>query len=793
MGTKNTVRLDALSIADVDRVGGKNASLGELIGNLTGAGVKVPNGFATTTDAFRTFLEANKLTSVINDVMSEIDVANPIRLEEGARKIREHILAASLQQELVDDIVREYRRMRTDDKDALVAVRSSATAEDLPDASFAGQQETYLNICGEQNLLDAILRVFASLFTSRAISYRAHHKFDSARLALSVGVQKMIRSDSAASGVMFTLDTETGFDKVIFITASYGLGENIVQGNVNPDEFYLFKPFVDSVQQPIVRRTLGTKETKMIFTGEMQAGKSIKTVNTDPYERNAFCISDEDARLLAKYAMLIERHYQQPMDIEWAKDGADGELYIVQARPETIQSYRSAYRMTRYRIHDNNLSRIAEGRAIGQKIGVGRAKMIDSPQQMDLVEKGDVLVTDMTDPDWEPIMKRASAIVTRRGGRTCHAAIIAREIGIPAVVGCGDSIEAISDGAPISVSCAEGETGYIYAGTLEYQQEDISLENTGQLPVKLQINVANPDIAFSLAKIPASGIGLARLEFIIAGKIRFHPRCAFEYQQLPEAVQKELRALIAGYDSAEECYVQKLAEGIATLAAAFHPHPVIVRMSDFKSNEYAGLVGGSIFEPREENPMIGFRGASRYVSSVFRECFQMECEALRRARERMGFDNIWVMIPFVRTVAEAASVCQLLEDNGLVRGENNLKVIMMCEIPSNALLAEEFLAYFDGFSIGSNDLTQLTLALDRDSALVSGLFDERDAAVKSLIAKAIAAARAQSKYVGICGQGPSDFPEFAQWLVQQGIGAMSLNPDSFFETYSLLQTLPPQP
>ena len=783
----NIVDLSRLRLADVGRVGGKNASLGELIGGLGEAGILVPGGFATTADAYRRFLSENKLDDKINAALTKIVDDDVATLNAVGDEVRQWVRAAPLPADLEDAVRAAYAQMGgAADSEATVAVRSSATAEDLPDSSFAGQQETFLNIRGGDQVIAAIRLVFASLFTNRAISYRRHRGYADAEVALSATVQKMARSDLSASGVMFTLDTESGFDDVVFITASYGLGENVVQGNVNPDEFYVYKPALDGGRQAIIRRRLGDKADKMVFGERAAAGASVQTVKVAAAQRARFCIDDADVMQLARYARVIERHYGRHMDIEWAKDGEDGRIYIVQARPETVKSRGGADNVIRrYRVLDKG-ELLAQGRAIGQKIGIGRARQVAGIGDIGRVEDGDILITDMTDPDWEPVMKRAGAIVTRRGGRTCHAAIIARELGVPAVVGCGDSADNIAADAQVSVCCAEGDTGHIYAGEVKFEVEEIEATRE-ELPVKLQVNVANPDGAFDFARLPTDGVGLARLEFIIARSIGFHPRCALDFAQLDADLRAEVARLSGGYGSARECYVSKICEGVATIAAAFAPNTVIVRLSDFKSNEYAGLVGGRQFEPVEENPMIGFRGASRYVTARFADCFALECEALLRARDDIGLDNIWVMAPFVRTLGEADAVIAALAANGISRGR--FKIIMMCEVPSNALLAEEFLARFDGFSIGSNDLTQLTLALDRDSELVAGTFDERDAAVKKMIAQAIAACRAAGKYVGICGQAPSDHPEFAEWLLGQGISAISLNPDAITETRTRLAKL----
>ena len=782
--------LSGVSLADSAVVGGKNASLGELIRNLAQAGVRVPGGFATTTRAFREFLAQNNLAEFIRDAAQNLDPENLPQLAQTGARIRQAILQAPLPKDL-EKAVRENYRQLSANADASgdggggvsVAVRSSATAEDAADSSFAGQQETFLNIRGAEQALRAVRHVFASLYTDRAISYRKLRGYDDHQsLAISVGVQKMVRSQAA--GVMFTLDTESGFDQVVFITAAYGLGEAVVQGNVNPDEFYVYKPALDAGRPAVIRRRLGDKAEKMILTDQAEVGKSVKTVQVEPADRRKFCVSEADIAELAKCARLIEKHYGRHMDIEWGRDEDDGRIYILQARPETVRSAKPSATLTRYRAGGRG-ELLAEGRAIGRKIGVGRARIISSPAEMHCLEDGEVLAADMTDPDWEPVMKRAGAIVTRRGGRTCHAAIIARELGVPAVVGCGDSLDAVPDGETVSVSCAEGDTGKIYRGAMEFAVDEINVDDAPSLPVKLQVNVANPDLAFEFARLPADGVGLARLEFVIARNVGFHPRCALEYSSLPAELQREVRRLSAGRDSPRECYVGGVAESAATIAAAFHPRPVIVRLSDFKSNEYAGLVGGKMFEPVEENPMLGFRGAARYVSESFAPCLQMECEALIRARG-FGLDNIWVMVPFVRTLSEADAALAKLAEFGIARGAGGWRIVMMCEVPSNALLAEEFLERFDGFSIGSNDLTQMTLGLDRDSGLVAAGFDERDAAVKMMISRALSACRAAGKYAGICGQAPSDHPDLAKWLVEQGITAISLNPDSIVETRMML-------
>lgn len=775
---------EQLGMQDVDRVGGKNASLGEMISNLSGAGVSVPGGFATTAFAFNEFLEVSGLNERIHTLLDELDVDDVNALARAGQQIREWVVAAPLQPALEQAIHASYDKLSAG-LDASFAVRSSATAEDMPDASFAGQQETFLNVRGIDAVLTAIKHVFASLFNDRAISYRVHQGYDHRGVALSAGVQRMVRSDLAASGVMFTLDTESGFNDVVFITGSQGLGEMVVQGAVNPDEFYVHKPTLKAGRPAVVRKTLGSKLIKMIYSGDAGHGRQVQTVDTLEAERNHFCITNEEVMALAKQALIIEQHYGRPMDIEWAKDGQDGQLYIVQARPETVRSRQEGNTLERFALKQAG-SVIAEGRAIGHKIGHGPAKVVNSISQMDEVQPGDVLVTDMTDPDWEPIMKRASAIVTNRGGRTCHAAIIARELGIPAVVGCGDATDHIQPGQQVTVSCAEGDTGFIYDGALDFDVAVTEVGNMPRLPVKIMMNVGNPDRAFDFAQLPHAGVGLARLEFIINRMIGVHPKALLEFDRQSPELQATITKMMAGYESPREFYVAKLTEGIATLAAAFWPERVIVRMSDFKSNEYANLVGGREYEPHEENPMIGFRGASRYIADSFRACFALECEAIKRVREQMGLTNVEVMVPFVRTVGEIREVIEILAENGLRRGEQGLKVIMMCEIPSNALLAEQFLEHVDGFSIGSNDMTQLTLGLDRDSGLIAHLFDERNEAVKALLAMAIQAARKAGKYVGICGQGPSDHPDFAAWLLEQGIDSVSLNPDTVVNTWLYL-------
>ena len=776
MADELIVPLDRLSMADVARVGGKNASLGEMIRNLSGAGVKVPGGFATTARAFWRFLDYNGLRARIEERLASLDVADVTALAAAGAEIRGWIEAAALPPELEAGL-RDFYAALGDD--VSVAVRSSATAEDLPDASFAGQQETYLHVRGANALLIHVKKVFASLYNDRAIAYRVHHGFDHAGVALSAGIQRMVRSDLASAGVLFTLDTESGFRDVVFITAAYGLGETVVQGSVNPDEFYVHKPRLADGYPAVVRRELGEKATRMVW----RDGATV--IEAAPADlRRQFALIDAEVLELARQAMAIEAHYGRPMDVEWAKDGETGELFIVQARPETVKA-RGVGELERYVLKGTGEARIS-GRAIGQKIGAGPVRLIASPAEMDRVQPGDVLVTDMTDPDWEPVMKRAAAIVTNRGGRTCHAAIVARELGIPAVVGAGNATTILKDGEPVTVSCAEGDTGFVYAGALPYEVETLTSTQLPPLPVKLMMNVGNPERAFTFAQIPNQGVGLARLEFIIARMIGVHPLALLDAAGQTPAVRAEIDARSAGYADPVTFYIDKLAEGIATLAAAFWPQPVIVRLSDFKSNEYANLVGGERYEPKEENPMLGLRGAARYVSARFRPAFELECRALKKVRETLGFINVEVMIPFVRTVDECAAVIDLLAANGLVRGEAGLKVVMMCEIPSNVLLADDFLQHVDGFSIGSNDLTQLTLGIDRDSGLVAESFDERNPAVKKLLTEAIAACTRHGKYIGICGQGPSDHPDLADWLVQQGIGSMSLNPDTVVATWRRL-------
>ncbi|MFG1497506.1 phosphoenolpyruvate synthase [Saccharospirillum sp. HFRX-1] len=774
-----------LGIGDVGQVGGKNASLGEMISNLADAGVSVPGGFATTADAYREFLQYEGLKERIDATLAALDVDDVEALARAGKQIRAEVMEAPFPEKLEAAVRVAYAELSEANPEISVAVRSSATAEDLPDASFAGQQETFLNISGIDSVLQAIKEVFASLFNDRAIAYRVHKGFDHSLVALSAGVQRMVRSDIGASGVMFTIDTESGFDQVVFITAAYGLGETVVQGAVNPDEFYVHKPALKAGHDAILRRNLGSKLIKMIYGEATETGRSVETVEVPEADRLRFAISDDEVQELARQAMTIEQHYGRPMDIEWVRDGSDGQLYIVQARPETVKSQGSATVIERYALKEHGKVLI-EGRAIGQRIGSGPVKVIHDLGEMHKVQAGDVLVTDMTDPDWEPIMKRASAIVTNRGGRTCHAAIIARELGIPAVVGCGDATERLSSGIEATVSCAEGDTGRVYAGLLDYNVDESDLSAMPELPFKVMMNVGNPDRAFDFRSLPNAGVGLARLEFIINRMIGVHPKALLNYEDVPVEVRESIDHRMAGYPSPVEFYVEKIVEGVASIAAAFYPKPVIVRLSDFKSNEYAHLVGGSLYEPAEENPMIGFRGASRYVADSFRDCFELECRAMKRVREQLGLDNVQLMVPFVRTVEEGRQVVELLAQNGLKSGEAGLKVIMMCELPTNALLADDYLKYFDGFSIGSNDLTQLTLGLDRDSGLVAGSFDERDAAVKSLMSMAIQACRKQGKYIGICGQGPSDYPDFAEWLMNEGIESVSLNPDSVLDTWLYL-------
>ena len=774
--------LHELRLTDLAQVGGKNSSLGEMIGNLSQLGVSVPGGFATSAAAFAQFIAHNNLTQRIYDRLAGLDVEDVAALVKAGGEIRRWVIDSPLQPELDAAIRDGYKKMCSDAgaSDIAVAVRSSATAEDLPDASFAGQQETFLNVTGIDDVLVKIKEVFASLYNDRAIAYRVHHGFKHEDVFLSAGVQLMVRSDVGAAGVLFTLDTESGFRDVVFVTSSYGLGENVVQGAVNPDEFYVYKPTLRAGKPAILRRTLGSKQIRMVYS--TAAGERVRNEDTPVELRNRFSITDADVEELSRQALVIEQHYGRPMDIEWAKDGVTGKLYIVQARPETVKSRAKTTQIERYQLNARGPV-LVEGRSIGQKIGSGVARVIRSVAEMGKVQPGDVLVADMTDPDWEPVMKRAAAIVTNRGGRTCHAAIIARELGVPAVVGCGDALDKIKDGEPVTVSCAEGDTGFIYSGLLPFEKITADLEHMPPAPLKIMMNVGNPERAFDFAQLPHQGIGLARLEFIIARQIGVHPKALLDYANQPAEIKAQIEPLMAGYADPVSFYVDRLAEGIATLTAAFAPHTVIVRLSDFKSNEYANLIAGTQYEPHEENPMIGFRGASRYVDPSFSDCFALECRAVKKVRDDMGLTNCWIMIPFVRTLDEGRKVIEVLEKNGLKRGENGLKIIMMCELPSNALLADEFLEIFDGFSIGSNDLTQLTLGLDRDSAIVAHLFDERNAAVKKLLSMAIQAARAKGKYVGICGQGPSDHPDLADWLMEQGIESVSLNPDTVVDTW----------
>ena len=782
MASSNIEWYADLGINDVDRVGGKNASLGEMVSNLAQAGVRVPDGFATTAEAYVRFLGETGLADRINALLDDLDVDDTRELGRVGAQIRTEVEEQAFPADLEEEIRSAYEQLTGADEELTLAVRSSATAEDLPDASFAGQQETFLNVKGIDNVLHAIKLVFASLYNDRAISYRVHSNFDHASVALSAGVQRMVRSDVGASGVMFTIDTESGFSDSVFITASYGLGEAVVQGAVNPDEFYVYKPALREGRPAVLKRGLGSKATKMVYTSDATVGKTVEFVDVDMGERGRLSLTDDEVEELARHALKIEEHYGRPMDIEWGKDGVDGNLYVLQARPETVKSRQNGSTLQRY-VMGARGEVIIEGRAIGQKIGAGKVAVLSSMDQMHDFAKGDVLVADMTDPDWEPIMKRASAIVTNRGGRTCHAAIIARELGIPAVVGTGNATTALAEGRSVTVSCAEGDTGFVYEGELDFEVKETALDEMPEIPVKIMMNVGTPDQAFEFSRLPNKGVGLARLEFIINRQIGIHPKALLDYDTLDADLRAEIEPLISAYDSPRDYFVKRVAEGVSMLAAAFAPEPVIVRMSDFKSNEYAGLLGGEGYEPHEENPMIGYRGASRYLSEDFAECFAMECEALRHVRENMGLTNVKVMIPFVRTVAEAEGVIDLLGQNGLKRGEHDLQVIMMCEVPSNAVAAEQFLEHFDGFSIGSNDMTQLTLGLDRDSALVAAGFDERDPAVKKMLSMAITACREQGKYVGICGQGPSDHPDLADWLLDQGIESMSLNPDTVVETW----------
>ena len=773
-------------MSDVEIVGGKNASLGEMIQHLAKAGVQVPGGFATTASAYREFLSHEGLADRINGMLAELDVDDVQALAKTGKTIRELLIEAPFPAELESEIRTAYKTLIDEAGGPItVAVRSSATAEDLPDASFAGQQETFLNINGVDNVLLAMKEVFASLFNDRAIAYRDHQGFEHSQVALSAGIQRMVRSDEGASGVLFTMDTESGFRDAVFVTASFGLGEAVVQGAVNPDEFYVYKPALEAGRPAVLRRTVGAKAKKMVYTADKTLGKTVEFVDVPVADRQLFCLTDEEVSELARYAVIIEKHYGRPMDIEWGKDGLDGKLYILQARPETVQSRASTTVLKRYKLKDKG-PLLSTGRAIGQKIGAGKVRILDSIEQMNRVQKGDVLVTDMTDPDWEPVMKRASAIVTNRGGRTCHAAIIARELGIPAVVGCGDATELLKDGTEVTVSCAEGDTGNIYEGLIDFAVDEIALDKMPEIPVKIMMNVGNPEQAFDFASLPHRGVGLARLEFIINKQVAIHPQALLELDKQTPENRALIDPMIAAYKNPRDYFIKRVAEGVATIAAAFAPEPVIFRMSDFKSNEYANLIAGSRYEPHEENPMLGFRGASRYISEKFRPCFDMECEAMKYVRDEMGLTNVQIMIPFVRTVGEAKRVNEILAENGLKRGDNGLKLIMMCELPSNAVLAEQFLEHFDGFSIGSNDMTQLTLGLDRDSGLIAHLFDERDEAVKHMLHLAISACKKQGKYVGICGQGPSDHADLAKWLLEEGIESMSLNPDTVVETWLFL-------
>ena len=780
------IPFEKLRMNDVEQVGGKNSSLGEMISQLADSGVRVPGGFATTAQAYRDFLAQSGLDAKINAALDALDVEDVNALAACGAEIRQSIMETPFPMDLTVAITEQYQRLVADSTaDMSFAVRSSATAEDLPDASFAGQQETFLNIVGLENILHAIKEVFASLYNDRAISYRVHKGFIHADVALSAGVQRMVRSDKGAAGVMFTLDTESGFRDAVFVTSSYGLGETVVQGAVNPDEFYVHKPMLEQGKHAVVRRNLGSKMIKMTFSTEKVAGKSVITEEVEESLRNQFSLNDAEVMELARYAVIIEKHYGRPMDIEWGKDGLDGKLYILQARPETVQSQAGAGKVEKFKLKQFSKA-LASGRAIGQKIGIGPVRIVKDPKEMDQVKPGDVLVADMTDPNWEPVMKRASAIVTNRGGRTCHAAIIARELGIPAIVGCGDATETLSEGEEVTVSCTEGDTGHVYRGRLDYEITSRDISAMPDVPVKVMMNVGNPELAFEFAQLPNAGVGLARVEFIINNVIGIHPKAILDVERLPVSKREEIKRRARGYASPKEFFVEKLVEGVSTIAAAFWPNPVIVRLSDFKSNEYRKLLGGELYEPEEENPMLGFRGASRYIAQSFRDCFEMECRAMKKVREEMGLTNVQLMVPFVRTVGEGQAVVDLLAEHGLKQGENELKLIMMCEIPSNALLADDFLKIFDGFSIGSNDLTQLTLGLDRDSGLVANLFDERDPAVKMLLAMAIASANKAGKYIGICGQGPSDHPDLAEWLMDQGISSISLNPDTVVDTWTQL-------
>jgi pyruvate, water dikinase len=781
---RNVVPFEVLRMTDVESVGGKNASLGEMISQLAQAGVRVPTGFATTAQAFRDFLNHNQLTEKINARLSNLNTDDVAALTRAGAEIRSWVINAPLQPALEADIRKEFQRLMSESSGEIsLAVRSSATAEDLPDASFAGQQESYLNVVGIDSVLDRIRHVFASLYNDRAISYRVHKGFAHADVALSAGIQRMVRSDLGAAGVMFTIDTESGFKDVVFITSSYGLGETVVQGAVNPDEFYVFKPTLAMGKASVIRRNIGSKLIKMEFSNE--PGKFTRTLDTTVEQRNRFSLTDEDTVQLAKYAVIIEKHYGRAMDIEWGKDGNDGLLYILQARPETVKSQAKEGVQQKFKLRSTSAV-LSTGRAIGQRVGAGAVRIVTDASEMDSVQPGDVLVTDMTDPNWEPVMKRAAAIVTNRGGRTCHAAIIARELGIPAVVGCGDATDQLREGALVTVSCSEGDTGFVYDGILETEVTEVKTGAMPPIAVKIMMNVGNPQLAFDFAALPNDGVGLARVEFIINNNIAIHPKAILDYPHVEPDLKKAVESVARGHASPRAFYVDKLAEGVATIAAAFYPKPAIVRLSDFKSNEYRKLIGGARYEPEEENPMLGFRGAARYISPDFAECFEMECKAMKRVRDDMGLTNVELMVPFVRTTKEASQVIDLMAKHGLKRGENGLRIIMMCELPSNAILAEDFLEFFDGFSIGSNDLTQLTLGLDRDSGLVAASFDERDPAVKALLERAISACNKAGKYVGICGQGPSDHPDLALWLMEQGIQSISLNPDTVVDTWQRL-------
>ncbi len=785
---ENVVWLKDVGMSDVEKVGGKNASLGEMISGLDSQGVRVPGGFATTAEAFESFLEYSDLKNKINKLLSDLDVTNIQELTKTGLLIRQWVEEAPFPDELYQSIVDSYEKLSNElGSDVTFAVRSSATAEDLPEASFAGQQETYLNVSGIEDILTAVRKVYASLYNDRAISYRVHQGFEHEMVSLSAGIQQMVRSDIGSSGVMFTLDTESGFDEVVFITSAYGLGETVVQGSVNPDEFYVHKPALKSGRPAILSRSLGSKLIKMVYA-EDNSRSPVATTEVDYKDRLKFSLSDSQIEELAHYAMKIESHYGRAMDIEWALDGVDGKLYIVQARPETVKSRESTQNIERYQLLETSKI-LVEGRAIGQKIGTGKTKIINDLSEMDSVNQGDILVTDMTDPDWEPVMKRASAIITNRGGRTCHAAIIARELGVPAIVGTGNATELLQNNSEVTASCSEGDTGKVYQGKLDFEHTFSEVGNLPEIPVKIMMNVGNPSRAFDFASIPNAGVGLARLEFIINNTIGIHPKALLQFESIPSEFKDEIVKRTSCYKSPVDFYVQKLTEGISTIAASFAESPVIIRMSDFKSNEYSNLFAGELYEPNEENPMIGYRGASRYISSDFRECFDLECQAIKNVRNEMGFRNVEIMIPFVRTTTEASKVIDLLKENGLERGKDDLRIIMMCELPSNAVIAEEFLEYFDGFSIGSNDLTQLTLGMDRDSALIADGFDERNAAVKSMITMAIDACHNKGKYIGICGQGPSDHMDFAEWLLEKEITSISLNPDTVVETWNKLGQL----